>query len=135
MKVAGLCLVLLLTGCGRVGAPLPPLIRIPERVTDLAVRQEGNDLVLTWTNPARYIDGSEATDLGKIQIRANNVTMMKVDVAGAGKMQTVTLPIGPPLDVSRSFSIIADTTQGRESQVPNAVSISPVAVPGKVSGL
>ena len=135
MKIATLCLVLLLTGCGKVGAPLPPFIRIPERVTDLAVHQDGNNLILTWTNPATYIDGSEATDLAQIQIRANDVIVMKVGATAAGKTQTVAVPVGAALDVSRSFSVTAETTPGKQSQVSNTVSIAPVAVPGKVLNL
>jgi hypothetical protein len=132
MKIATLCLVLILTGCGKVGAPLPPFIRIPERVTDLAVRQDGNDLILTWTNPATYVDGSEATDLSQIQIRANDVILMEVDVTAPGKTQTIALPVGTALDVSRSFAVTAETTQGKLSQVSNIVTILPIAVPGKV---
>jgi hypothetical protein len=132
MKIAALCLVLILTGCGKVGAPLPPFIRIPERVTDLAVRQDGNDLILTWTNPATYVDGSEATDLSQIQIRANDVILMEVDVTAPGKTQTIAIPVGAALDVSRSFAVTAETTQGKLSQVSNTVTISPIAVPGKV---
>src|SRR5690349_11091208 len=103
MKIATLCLVLILTGCGKVGAPLPPFIRIPERITDLAVRQDGNDLILSWTNPATYVDGSAATDLSQIQIRANDVLLTKVEVTSAGKTQTIAIPVGAALDVSRSF--------------------------------
>jgi hypothetical protein len=134
MKIATLCLVLSLTGCGRVGAPLPPFIRIPEAVKDLTVLQDGNELILTWTNPARYIDGSDVTDLGRIQIRSNDAVLMEVDATVAGQMQTVSVPVGAA-GPSRSFAVTAETTRGKQSQVSNTVSISPVAVPGKVVGL
>jgi hypothetical protein len=136
MKIATLCLVLLLTGCGRVGAPLPPFIRIPERVTDLAVRQDGNNIILTWTNPAKYIDGSQATDLSQIQIRANDTVMMKVEATAAGHAQTLALPVtAADVNVSRFFSVMAETARGKLSQVSNTVSIGAVAVPGKVLNL
>jgi hypothetical protein len=135
MKIATLCLVLLLTGCGRVGAPLPPFIRIPERVTDLAVRQDGNSIILTWTNPARYIDGSQVTDLAQIDIRADDDVVMKVEATAAGQPQTVTLPVGAAVNVGRSFSVTATTVQGKLSQVSNTVSIAAVTVPGSVLNL
>ena len=135
MKIPTLCLVLLLTGCGRVGAPLPPFIRVPEKVTDLAVRQDGNDIIVTWTNPAKYIDGSQATDLAQIQIRADDAVMIKVQAMTAGQSQTVTLPVGAAVNVNRSFSVIAETAGGKLSQVSNIVSIAPVAVPGKILNL
>src|SRR5689334_12495931 len=115
MKIPTLCLVLLLTGCGRVGAPLPPFIRVPEKVTDLAVRQYGNDIIVTWTNPAKYIDGSQATDLAQIQIRADDAVMIKVQATTAGQSQTVTLPVGAAVNVNRSFSVIAETAGGKLS--------------------
>src|SRR5207247_10469885 len=65
-------LFLLVAGCGKVGDPLPPFVRIPAAVRDLAVHQSGYSLVLTWTNPARNIDGSAATDLTQIRIRSND---------------------------------------------------------------
>src|SRR5262245_18055807 len=135
MKIATLCLVLLVTGCGRVGAPLPPFIRIPEQVTDLAVHQDRNNLILTWTNPARYIDGSQATDLAQIQIRADDVVVMKVEPTAAGQPQTVMLPVGAAINVGRSFSVTAETARGKLSQISNTVSIAAVLVPGKVVNL
>src|SRR5438132_13345180 len=54
-------LFLLLAGCGKVGDPQPPFIRIPEAVKDLAATQSGHNIFLTWTNPPRNIDGSAAT--------------------------------------------------------------------------
>jgi len=132
MKIATVCLVLLLAGCGRVGAPLPPFIRIPEQVTDLAVRQDGNNLILTWTNPATYVDGSEATDLAQIQIRENEIIVMNVEATGAGKTQTAVIPVGASLDRSRSFLVILETTRGKLSQVSNIATITPLAVPGRV---
>src|SRR5262245_13994286 len=71
MRRALIFICLLTAGCGRVGDPLPPFIRIPESVADLAVYQSGHNLVLTWTNPQRYVDGSAATDLSAVVIISN----------------------------------------------------------------
>jgi hypothetical protein len=135
MKIAILGLVLLLTGCGKVGEPLPPFIRIPEAVNDLAVRQSGNDLVLTWTNPPRYIDGSAATDLSRIQIRSNDAVLMTVEAMQAGQPQSLVLPIGGSVDLPRSFAVQVETAGGKMSPTSNTISISPVAVPGRVGHL
>ena len=135
MKRAVLCFVLLLTGCGKVGEPLPPFIRIPEAINDLAVRQSGNDLVLTWTNPARYIDGSAATDLSRIQIRSNDSVLTSVKVTAAAQQQSLTIPVGAAFDVLRSFAAMAETAGGKMSGISNTVSISPAVVPGRVGRL
>jgi hypothetical protein len=135
MKIVTLCLVLLLAGCGKVGEPLPPFVRIPEAVTDLTVRQSGNDLIVTWTNPARYIDGSAATDLARVQIRSDDAIVATVEAAAPAQSQSVTIPLRDPIESPRSFTIIIETTRGRMSQVSNAVPISPAVVPGRVIGL
>src|ERR1035438_1387784 len=45
------CLALLLTGCGYVGEPLPPALRRPVLVNDLAAVQVGSNIVIQFTIP------------------------------------------------------------------------------------
>ena len=45
------CLTLLLTSCGYIGQPLPPALRRPVVVTDLAVVQRGSNIVIHFTVP------------------------------------------------------------------------------------
>jgi hypothetical protein len=45
------CLVLLLTGCGYIGEPLPPALRRPTLVPDLAAFQQGSNIVIQFTIP------------------------------------------------------------------------------------
>jgi hypothetical protein len=58
----------LLTGCGNVGAPLPPLIQIPVPVSDLAIQQFGKSAQLSWTLPKLNTDGSTATTVATVEI-------------------------------------------------------------------
>jgi hypothetical protein len=58
----------LLTGCGNVGAPLPPLIQIPVPVSDLAIQQFGKSAQLSWTLPKLNTDGSSATTVATVEI-------------------------------------------------------------------
>jgi fibronectin type 3 domain-containing protein len=128
-------LVLLLEGCGRVGPPQPPFIRIPEAVSDLAVTQKGNDLILTWTNPARYIDGSAATNLARIWIQANGARLATVNAVKAAEAQSYVMPAEPGKSGERTFTVIAETSQGKVSNVSNVASITPIDVPGPVLNL
>src|SRR5439155_12608780 len=64
-------LLLAVAACGKVGDPKPPFIRIPEAVKDLTVTQTGYNLILTWTNPPRYVDGSAATNLARVRIQSD----------------------------------------------------------------
>lgn len=45
-----------LAGCGTPGAPLPPSLNLPQRVTDLDAVRAGNQVTLTWTMPMRTTD-------------------------------------------------------------------------------
>jgi hypothetical protein len=59
-------LVGLLTGCGKVGPPLPPQ-RIAERTSDLQAVQRGSSILLSWPGPSlsqkessiKYVDQAE----------------------------------------------------------------------------
>jgi hypothetical protein len=132
--MACLVLVVLLTSCGRVGPPQPPFIRIPEAVEDLAVSQAGYELILTWTNPPRYVDGSAATNLSRIQIRSNGASLATVNVEAAGKPQSFKMP-AEPASGERTFSVVVETSQGKLSETSNIAAIMPVDVPGRISGL
>src|SRR5688572_30549336 len=72
-------ILLFAAGCGKVGAPLPPIIRTPQAINDLSAVQNGYDIILTWTNPPRYIDGNPATDLSKVRVLRNGVDVAAVD--------------------------------------------------------
>lgn len=65
---AALLLLLLTAACGKIGEPLPPLIRIPGPIVDLAARQQGAEVILAWTVPHLNTDGSMATTLASIEI-------------------------------------------------------------------
>jgi hypothetical protein len=45
-----------LVGCGTPGAPQPPSLNLPQRVTDLSATRTGNQVLLAWTMPSRNTD-------------------------------------------------------------------------------
>lgn len=49
--------VVLLAGCGYVGDPLPPALRIPKAVTDLSARQIGPEIEVRFTLPELTTEG------------------------------------------------------------------------------
>jgi fibronectin type 3 domain-containing protein len=134
-SAALLWVFLVVSACGKVGDPQPPFIRIPEAVKDLAASQSGHNIVLSWTNPPRNIDGSAATNLAHVQIRSNDAPFATVDVTATGKPQSYPIPIAAGANATRTFSLTVDTTQGKLSMVSNSASITPVEVPGRVTKL
>lgn len=128
-----LALLVALAGCGKVGDPLPPFIRIPEAVRDLSAAQVGEQIVLTWTNPARNIDGSAATDLKTVQIRSGPDTLASVAVNAAGKQQSFMMPSRERIGRHETYALQLETMGLRLSDLSNSVSIVPVEVPGAVT--
>ena len=64
----GLLLAVIAGACGKVGEPLPPLINIPRAILDLEVRQQGQEMTLSWTMPQFNVDGSVATTVSFINV-------------------------------------------------------------------
>jgi hypothetical protein len=57
-------------GCGRKGPPLVPLVRVPAPVEDLTLRRMGEEVYITFTVPARNVDGSTPPDLTRVELLA-----------------------------------------------------------------
>jgi hypothetical protein len=53
---ASLAVCLALSGCGTEGAPMPPSLKLPDPVTDLAAIRAGNEVSLTWKMPKKNTD-------------------------------------------------------------------------------
>jgi hypothetical protein len=59
----------LLAGCGSIGEPLYPALRIPMKATDLAVTELGNNLDITFTIPPLTVDGLPLKEIGEVELR------------------------------------------------------------------
>jgi len=53
-----------LSGCGRKGDPRAPELAMPEPIKDLKAEAQARGIALTWSRPARYVDGKSLRDLG-----------------------------------------------------------------------
>ncbi len=56
VAVVSVSLLALVSGCGTPGAPQPPSLNLPDRVTDLSALRTGNHVSLSWTMPRRNTD-------------------------------------------------------------------------------
>jgi hypothetical protein len=59
-----------LWGCAYVGDPLPPALRAPAAVSDLEVKQIGEELVIRFTIPAKTMEGLALEKTGGVELRA-----------------------------------------------------------------
>ena len=69
---AAALLGLLAAACGRKGAIRPPLILVPQPAENLRASQQGERIVLEWSNPSSYIDGASLAEIGAVEIWTAN---------------------------------------------------------------
>ena len=84
---AALLLAGLLTGCGYVGDPLPPLANIPPPVSDLAAMQRGGRIIVQFTVPAKTTEGHPIPPPLRLDLRAGTADQFEVNQWAAGARQ------------------------------------------------
>lgn len=137
-------LAAVVAGCGTPGAPLPPSLNLPSRVTDLAATRTGNAVSLTWTMPKKNTDklllnvdvearvcrreaaGACATAGGELML-----------APGAAGSFTEALPTalaaGPPRGLS--YFVELKNRNGRSAGLSNAAVVLAGEAPAPVMGL
>jgi len=55
--------------CGRRGLPRPPQDILPETILDLRATPNQDAIVLTWSRPDSYVDGSRMRDLTRFEVQ------------------------------------------------------------------
>jgi len=130
-------LAILLTACGSVGEPLPPLLHIPGRVDDFAVRQEASELVAEWTWPVLGSEGQIFREMERFEIYSlvvppggelpaadalsdqgevvTTVAAQAPDTTGPGTRLTVRAPLGGQYGSKRGFAVRGLSANGRAS--------------------
>ncbi len=70
VALVAVCVALLgLAGCGYVGPVVPPSPRIPLAVTNLAAMERGDQIVITFSIPARTVDSLPIEEFSEIDLR------------------------------------------------------------------
>ena len=70
------------TSCGKKGPILPPVPKIPQKISEIEVVQRGQKIILMWNNPTAYLDGRPLTTISEIDIWLN-VSPAEEATAGA----------------------------------------------------
>ena len=68
-------LLLALSFCGKKGPIQPPVIKVPQQVENFEAQQRGDRIILRWTNPVAYSDGSALAEINEIEIWLLEETM------------------------------------------------------------
>jgi uncharacterized protein len=87
--------LLLLSACGRRGAPLPPLPVVPAAVSGLRAEPREAGILLSWTRPTRNSDASALTDLREF------------------RLSRATVALGTPSVPASAFSLVATVRADR----------------------
>jgi len=125
LTALGCALALVLAGCGTPGAPQPPSLNLPERVTDLSAMRAGNQVSLSWSMPRRSTD--------KL-IMKNQVAARICRREGAGSCDDAgSLMLTPGSDASWSETLPPSLTEGTPRELSYFVELKNRA--GKSAGL
>jgi hypothetical protein len=93
------CAVLVASGCGKKGPPLPPLVLLPDAPSELSAVRRGPQVDLTFHVPGANTDRSTPADLARIDVYA----AVTPEPLGAEQVvregtRVATLPINKPPD-------------------------------------
>lgn len=131
-------------GCGMPGAPLPPSLNLPARVTDLAAIRAGDQVALTWTMPTRNTDktlvkGSTLVRLCRNQSNSTPCSAIATFELAPGVNGTFTDTLPPPLDSGLprplTYFVELDNRKGRSAGPSNAATVLAGKAPPAISGL
>ena len=139
--------------CGSVGDPRPPLLNLPRPVEDLAARQVGDEVHITWHWPVTTTEGMIARSIGDFSLWAVDVpgfsdglqpetidkyrrlvfTLGGDKLVGKepGNLLDVRLPLaGWQLGQTAILIVTVSNRSGRHAGYSNQVRIHPLEPPG-----
>ncbi len=126
------------------GAPQPPSLHLPERVSDLSAGRAGDEVTLSWTMPKRNTD--RILLKGSIEARICRKESAENECAAAGTVKfapgadatfTETLPAALARGAPRALTYFVelDNAKGRSAGLSNGAVIPAGAAPAAVEGL
>lgn len=142
-------------GCGKVGPPVAPQIRVPAPVSDLRGAVEDGAIVLMWTNPQQRVDQTRVRDLSEVRayrtedegvLPAKPALLTNGRIAGYQEIAVIALGAPVPgvvqghtvrfidregLRVGRRYTyvVIAEDGRGRVSPPSHRLSVTFIAPP------
>lgn len=135
---------LVLSGCGLPGAPQPPSLNLPDRVTDLSAVRTGNEASLTWTMPKKNTDKLLLEDEVQARVCLRETSAGPCVTAGTAQFApgadaafTAALPPalaqGAPRAVA--YFVELENHRGRSAGLSNGADLAAGAAPAAVTEL
>jgi hypothetical protein len=142
--VLALCLTGIgLAGCGTPGAPQPPSLKLPERVSDLAAVRAGNSVTLSWKMPRKTTDHLLIKGPVKVQVcrrEGTGVCQPVGEVSFAPQVEgafqealPASLSAGKPRQLD--YFVELKSPKGRSAGLSNPASVLAGTAPGAIAGL
>jgi len=141
--IAVLAASLALAGCGTPGAPQPPSLNLPDRVTDFAAVRAGNQITLTWIMPKKNTD--KLLLKGDIAVRVCRKEGASCDATGAdlqfapGAAGTFTEMLPAPMAAGAprplSYFVELRNHNGRSAGLSNPAHVLAGEAPAPVTNL
>lgn len=131
--VCALLPLVLVCSCGYVGDPLPPALNVPNRVTDLAVVQRGDKIVLDFTIPPLTTENLPIRHLAPAEVQVGD-KLLKLTANKPGHF-TEEIDAKDWVGQQPGIKIRLNNDRGRYSEWSNEVSlnvIEPLPAPSSV---
>jgi hypothetical protein len=79
--LVGLAVAALMPACGRKTMPKPPQLVAPKAVQELSLTTQSTGILVRWSRPTEYVDGSSMEDLGGFVVERNRYNSKFEEVA------------------------------------------------------
>jgi hypothetical protein len=131
-------------GCGFPGAPLPPSLNLPQRVTDLTAARAGDQVQLHWTMPSHNTDKTLIKGEVAVRVCRSEGTDGACAAAGSVKLapgaagafeESLPAPLASGSPRVLTYFVELNNSKGRSAGLSNGANVLAGEAPAAVAGL
>jgi hypothetical protein len=91
-------IVIAITGCGKKGPPLPPIVRVPRPPSELTAARRGDTVTLQFSVPTANSDGSRPANVDHVDVYAFSGPDVKDEVLFKANPRIASVKVKAPKD-------------------------------------